>query len=129
MGEEIRSSSFFSSPSLVDNNNKSHSNGHVASDILSRVLQDADAHLGGSSIGKGLTKAANYYLKQKSKEICSDFSTSLLSLPGANDLKCCREDIVLKSHFPTEDAFYVVDVGVVISQVYQCTCPSGIISI
>ena len=84
-----------------------------ASGILGNVLQEADVFLGGSSIGKGLKKAANYYLSEKSNG--NNNRPYHLSLPGAKDLVLSEQDQV-----PTEEAFYVVDLGVVVSQVYQC---------
>jgi hypothetical protein len=83
-----------------------------ASGILGDVLKENDVFLGGSSIGKGLKKAANYYLSERS------MTTKLaphLSLPGAKDLALEGD-----AQTPTEEAFYVVDLGVVVSQVYQC---------
>jgi hypothetical protein len=81
-----------------------------ASGILSDVLKEADAFLGGSSIGKGLKKAATYYMSERSMK-----NASHLSLPGAMDLALDGDD-----QMPMEDAFYIVDLGVVVSQVYQC---------
>ncbi|KAG7340727.1 orn/DAP/Arg family decarboxylase [Nitzschia inconspicua] len=81
-----------------------------ASGILSDVLKEADVYLGGSSIGKGLKKAASYYLSERSV----NQKPPHLSLPGAKDLALVEEE-----QTPTEEAFYVVDLGVVVSQVYQ----------
>lgn len=81
-----------------------------ASGILSDVLKEADAFLGGSSIGKGLKKAASHYLRERSVK-----NAPHLSLPGAKDLALDDDD-----QTPTEEAFYIVDLGVVVSQVYQC---------
>jgi hypothetical protein len=85
---------------------------HVeASGILGDVLIESNVYLGGSSVGKGLTKAATYYLSERA------FRTpkpSHLCLPGVEDLDDgCDPN-------PDEDAFYVIDLGVVVSQVYQC---------
>jgi hypothetical protein len=81
-----------------------------ASGILSDVLKEADVFLGGCSIGKGLKKAASYYLNERSVK-----NASHLLLPGAKDLALDGDD-----QTPTEEAFYIVDLGVVVSQVYQC---------
>jgi hypothetical protein len=83
-----------------------------ASGILGDVFQEADVFLGGSSIGKGLKKAASYYLSERS---VLQNKPSHLHLPGAQDLVLAEQD-----QLPVEDAFYVVDLGVVVSQVYQC---------
>jgi hypothetical protein len=87
-----------------------------ASGILSDVLKEADAFLGGSSIGKGLKKAAMFYMSGRSAK-----NALHLSLPGAKDLSLHDDD-----QTPTEEAFYIVDLGVVVSQVYQCKFPDGI---
>jgi ornithine decarboxylase len=73
------------------------------------VFKEADVYLGGSSIGKGLKKAANYYLSERA----SKGIPSHLDLPGAADLtfECDKT--------PVEEPFYVVDLGVVVSQLYQ----------
>jgi hypothetical protein len=87
-----------------------------ASGILSDVLKEADAFLGGSSIGKGLKKAAMFYMSGRSVK-----NALHLSLPGAKDLSLHDDD-----QTPTEEAFYIVDLGVVVSQVYQCKFAEGI---
>ena len=81
-----------------------------ASGILTGVFQENNVFLGGCSFGKGLRKAAHYYL-------CERLSTmskpSHLAFPGAEDLDpSC--DLT-----PIEESFYVVDLGVIVSQVYQ----------
>lgn len=82
-----------------------------ASGILGDVFKEADVFLGGSSVGKGLKKAANYYLSER---ISKANNPTHLDLPGASDLNPeCEKN-------PTEEAFYVLDLGVVVSQVYQC---------
>lgn len=82
-----------------------------ASGILGDVLKEANVFLGGSSVGKGLKKAANYYLSER---LSKAPVPSHLNLPGAADLnpECVKT--------PAEEAFYVLDIGVVVSQVYQC---------
>mmetsp|Transcript_40292 Transcript_40292/g.115775 ORF Transcript_40292/g.115775 Transcript_40292/m.115775 type:complete len:687 (-) Transcript_40292:40-2100(-) len=81
-----------------------------ASGILGDVLKESDVFLGGSSVGKGLKKAANYYLNKRSSV---GFQPEHLKLPGAEDLDPDCEKT------PAEEAFYVLDLGVVVSQVYQ----------
>jgi len=81
-----------------------------ASGILADVLKENNVYLGGSSVGKGLKKAANYYINER---MSRSPKPSHLDLPGADDLNDDCEKM------PTEDAFYVLDLGVVVSQVYQ----------
>ena len=81
-----------------------------ASGILSDVIKESNVFLGGSSIGKGLKKAANYHMK---RNLLSQSMPSHFSLPGAKDLV----DVAEKA--PLETSFYVVDLGIVVSQVYQ----------
>ena len=86
-----------------------------ASGILGDVYKEANVFLGGSSVGKGLKKAANYYLSER---LSKAPRPTHLDLPGAADLapECDKN--------PTEEAFYVLDLGLVVSQVYQCEyCP------
>lgn len=78
-----------------------------ASTRLSDLLRDEGVYFGGASVGKGLKHAARYHLHQR--VIPPDF----YNLPGAKDL----EPNVDKA--PLEDSFYVVDIGVLVSQVYQ----------
>jgi hypothetical protein len=88
-------------------------NAEQATGVLSDILRENDVFLGGSSMGKGLKKAAQYYLQERSAA-CEKKQPVHLSLPGAIDLNpdCEKE--------PLEEAFYIVDLGVVVSQVYQC---------
>lgn len=82
-----------------------------ASGILTDVLKENNVLLGGSSLGKGLTKAARYYLR---KQLSTMPRPTHFGLPGAAAL-VENADMV-----PLEDSFYVLDLGVVVSQVYQC---------
>ena len=66
-----------------------------ASGILDDIIHDNGVFLGGSSIGKGFKKAAKTYLKQQT------------------------DAAQTQAGFDPEDAFYVVDLGVLVSQVYQ----------
>ena len=81
-----------------------------ASGILGDILKESDVFLGGSSIGKGLKKASNYYMKQK---LLKKDKPAHFGLPGANDLVDSADTM------PLEESFYVVDIGIVVSQVYQ----------
>ena len=82
-----------------------------ASGILADIFKENDVFLGGSSVGKGLKKAANFYLNER---VATAPKPSHLNLPGAADLAEECETT------PVEEAFYVMDLGVVVSQVYQC---------
>ena len=82
-----------------------------ASGILSDVLQESNVFLGGSSVGKGLKKAARFYLRERLGKLGKP---EHFYLPGARDLNPDVEQM------PLEEPFYVVDLGMVVSQVYQC---------
>ena len=71
-----------------------------ATGILDGILRDNDVFLGGSSIGKGFKKAAKTYLKRQEEAEADAAEQS-------------------QGDFDPEDAFYVVDLGVLVSQVYQ----------
>ena len=81
-----------------------------ASGILTDVFQEANVYLGGCSFGKGLRKATQYYLHER---ISKNPIPTHLDLPGAADLDPSCDPV------PVEDSFYVVDLGVIVSQVYQ----------
>ena len=91
-----------------------------ASGILTQVLQEHNVYLGGASVGKGLQKAARFHLTQQ-----NEANDMLWSLPGAQDLDegCLRptngENDDDGPPSLIEDSFYVVDLGMVVSQVYQ----------
>jgi hypothetical protein len=81
-----------------------------ASGVLEDVLRDNEVYLGGGSIGKGLKKAARFFLQERlSKAPLPEH----FELHGAEDLEA-DIDVV-----PLEESFYVIDIGVVVSQVYQ----------
>ena len=96
-------------PSPARSRAKSFSNVDVpsASNRLSEFLINEGVYLGGSSVGKGLKHAARYHLHKRVAK--PDF----YNLPGAADLEPGAD------RAPLEDAFYVVDIGVLVSQVYQ----------
>jgi ornithine decarboxylase len=77
------------------NRTRSHSFADIdeakASGLLTDIIRENNVFLGGSSIGKGLKTAARYQMQQ------------------------------LLQHNPSivEDGFYVVDLGILVSQVYQ----------
>lgn len=77
---------------------------------LMETVRKYNTYLGGSSMGKGLYKATNYFIGQhhvnnESKK--PDYYT----LEGAADLDM--------KELPAEDSFYVCDIGVVMSQFWQ----------
>ena len=76
-----------------------------ASGILEDILKENSVLLGGSSIGKGFKKAAKTYLKTQQ---------ALTQQAYAH-----HPDLCVDPHSCVEDAFYVVDLGVIVSQVYQ----------
>jgi len=80
-----------------------------SSGILSNVLRENKVFLGGSPIGKGLNRAARYYLS----ECITKATPEHFELPGAADI---NDNVDLT---PIEESFFVVDLGIVVSQVYQ----------
>ena len=96
-------------PSPARSRAKSFSNVDVssASNRLSEFLINEGVYLGGSSVGKGLKQAARYHLHNRVAK--PDF----YNLPGAADLEPGAD------RAPLEDSFYVIDIGLLVSQVYQ----------
>lgn len=82
-----------------------------ASNLLTQVLHENDVFVGGSSLGKGLKKAANFYFNE---HLATQQKPSHLELPGREDL---ADDVDEKELLPLEDSFYVVDIAMVVSQV------------
>ena len=84
---------------------------HKASQAIHAILRENEVCLGGASVGKGFVTAARYYL------------TEYLTSRGKFDfLKESGAELVKHSmlqDMPVEDSFYVVDIGVVISQYFQ----------
>jgi hypothetical protein len=62
-----------------------------SSGILSNLLRANQVFLGGAAMGIGLTKAARFYLSEREKS----------------------------EGMAVEESFYVIDLGVIVSQVYQ----------
>lgn len=81
-----------------------------ASGILADILREENVYLGGSSVGQGLKHAARYYLHHR---VAQQQKPSFFKLPGAARLNAQTEEM------PLEDSFYVVDLGILVSQVYQ----------
>jgi hypothetical protein len=84
----------------------------LASSLLTKVLRENDVFLGGSSLGKGLKKAAHYYFNEHLMKLGKP---SYLGLPGSVDLAPVEPTELM----PLEDSFYVVDIGMVVSQVRE----------
>lgn len=78
-----------------------HINEAQASGKLENVLKENQVHMGGSSIGKGFKIAARKYLREMQESQHLD-----------------HPDLILDAT-PVEEAFYVIDLGIVMSQVYQ----------
>jgi hypothetical protein len=77
----------------------------IASKVLEDLLKENDVMMGGSSMGKGLARAARFYLKRQKERTISEQGD---------------EDLFEETYQPVpEDPFYIVDLGVVVSQVYQ----------
>jgi len=87
---------------------------HETSGILDEILRESNAYMGGASMGKGLKKAAQYYLEQRLASVSStNPMKKILELPGAGLLSAeCNPN-------PNEEPFYIVDIGVLVSQVFQ----------
>ena len=65
--------------------------------VLNDILRQNNVYLGGSAMGKGFRRAARYYLQEHVVD----------------------DDCSITQDIPSEDSFYVVDIGVVVSQFYQ----------
>jgi hypothetical protein len=80
---------------------------NAALDPVLALFQSEGVHWNGSTMGEGLRQAAAYYLRQRVAP------PSFYHLPGAIDLEPSTD------RFPDEKPFYVVDLGVVISQLHR----------
>mmetsp|Transcript_18467 Transcript_18467/g.42272 ORF Transcript_18467/g.42272 Transcript_18467/m.42272 type:complete len:706 (+) Transcript_18467:75-2192(+) len=81
---------------------------------LSEILRKNDVCLGGSSMGKGFYKAARYYLGGRESSL-----PEFLKNDSATALRPEFKSKLTRTMMATEDSFYVVDIGVIISQFYQ----------
>ena len=81
-----------------------------ASGVLADLLKEENVFLGGAALGQGLQHAARYYLHHR---LAMQAKPNYLTMPGSNKLHPQAELM------PLEDSFYVVDLGVLVSQVYQ----------
>jgi hypothetical protein len=111
---DFTSGSYFQTVSLMVRHGRSISFSGIdeveSKGILSKVLIDNGVYLGGSAIGTGLNRATRYYLSER---------VSKASIPEhfQNIEKGVINDGVDLT--PIEDSFFVVDLGIVVSQVYQ----------
>ena len=78
--------------------------------VLAPVIRKNSVFLGGSSMGKGFRRAARYYLR---KEAPLKISDAALPTEGFRGL------LNPGVEHRVEEPFYVLDIGVVISQFYQ----------
>ena len=85
-----------------------------ASVLLTRVLKDNDVFVGGSSLGKGLKKAAHYFFNEHLAAELVKNKPAHLDLPGRQDL---AQDVDEAELMPLEESFYVVDIAMLVSQV------------
>ena len=88
----------------------SHVDPEQASGILADLLREENVYLGGAALGQGLKHAARYYLHNR---VAQQQKPEYLNFAGAAKLHPQAERL------PLEDSFYVVDLGVLVSQVYQ----------
>ena len=87
--------------------------------VLQDILHNNDVYLGGSALGKGFRRAARYYLQQVGPKNTID-DTNLL-LGEIDEDKAYLEELEeeVMDAVPAEDSFYVVDIGIIVSQFYQ----------
>jgi len=78
-----------------------------ASGVLGNFLQESNVFLGGSSVGKGLKKAAQFYMNERDRKKVRE------DLPGFAKLQSGVRS------FASGASFYVVDIGIIVSQMYQ----------
>ena len=110
--------------SLSSNNNtgimvrkvsETNSSGSVnyGKNIISKVMKENRVHIGGSSFGKGFQKATRHYLNSQLSNRWRHMDC--FKQAGTVNL---NPDLLAKPNIGAEDYFYVVDIGVVISQYY-----------
>lgn len=80
--------------------------------ILAPLIREHSVFLGGSSMGKGFRRAARYYLRKAAPLKIPDAVLSPSVGDASNLLNPGVEHRV-------EEPFYVVDIGMVLSQLYQ----------
>jgi len=87
---------------------KNSENGEDDDGVLANIIRDNSIFLGGSSFGKGFRRAARYYLRKE-----APVKLQMTSFPGAEAMLKPGVD------HRVEESFYVVDIGLVVSQLYQ----------
>ena len=98
-------------PSMVDNS--SSNNDEDSAGMLANVLRDNKVYLRGSAMGKGFRRAARYYLQEVLPQKLIEFEDKENTMASST----VEQDDNLE--IPAEESFYVVDLGVVVSQFYQ----------
>jgi hypothetical protein len=84
--------------------------------ILEGVLHNNDVYLGGSALGKGFRRAARYYLQKVGpKKLTMDEHF----LDEIDEEEAYLGEDTMDDDIPAEDSFYVIDIGVIVSQFYQ----------
>lgn len=111
-------SSFPRTSNFVSNTQRrerAHSEAEISSGILSDILRENDVYLGGSAMGKGFRRAARYYLRKQAPKRVLDKSTPADAKRMAKHAHLLKPGVEQR----VEDAFYVVDIGVIVSQFHQ----------
>lgn len=92
---------------------KTMSNIHAseASETITSILRENKVCLGGASMGKGFIRASRYYIDNY---LANRPELDCLKEEGAQNL-----ELETIENIPVEDSFYVVDIGVIISQYFQ----------
>jgi hypothetical protein len=83
--------------------------------VLEDILHNNDVYLGGSALGKGFRRAARYYLQKVGPKRTMDDEHFLDEI----DEEAAYVEADVLDEIPAEDSFYVVDIGVIVSQFYQ----------
>jgi len=82
-----------------------------ASETITSILRENKVCLGGASMGKGFIRASRYYIDNY---LANRPELDCLKEEGAQNL-----ELETIENIPVEDSFYVVDIGVIISQYFQ----------
>lgn len=81
-----------------------------SSGILSDILRENDVIEGCSSFGEGLSRAVSLYMMKNISTIKKP--TKGNKLDNTNKVQTDDQEL--------EDSFYVIDIGVIVTQFYQC---------
>jgi len=80
--------------------------------LLSEIIRSNNVYVGGSSMGKGFRRAARYYLR---KQAPTRIDHSIAGCGNDGEKLLLKEGVDHR----VEDPFLVVDMGMVVSQLYQ----------